>query len=248
MNGTRPATLRAVGLSRGYAGERAVDGVDLQVDAGQVHALVGLNGAGKTTLLRLLVGLLRPGDGRAEILGVPAWRAPVDVRSRVGHVGTGAAYGELTVRQNVVAAARLHGLPRAEADRRARACLDELALADWADRPARVLSDGNRRRVALAAALVHAPDVLVLDEPTSTLDPRGVLELRRTLLERSAAGAAVLVSSHHLDEMARVADVITVLHRGRVVGTLDPGGVDLERQFFTMVHDAEDLRAAEAQR
>ncbi|MCB7136240.1 ABC transporter ATP-binding protein [Cellulosimicrobium marinum] len=230
--------VRAAGLGRRFGDVDAVRGVDLEVRAGEVHALVGLNGAGKSTLMRLLVGLLRPGAGRADLWGAPAWRAPAGVRARVGHVGAGRAYGELTVRENLRTAARLHGCGRADAARRTDDLLASLALERWADRRARTLSDGNRQRLALASALVHDPDLLVLDEPTSALDPAGVVEVRETVLRRAATGAAVLVSSHHLDEMARMARTVTVVHDGRVVGTLPPDGVDLERQFFRTVHAA----------
>lgn len=243
----RPA-LHAQAVHRTFGASAAVAGIDLCVEPGQVHALVGLNGAGKTTLMRLLVGLLRPDSGRAEIMGVDSWKAPAAIRAQLGFVGAGSCYGELTVRENLVVSAELRGLPRSAARERSEALLTHLALLPWADRPTRVLSQGNRQRVALATALVHAPPVLVLDEPTNALDPAGVLELRRTILERAAAGTAVLVSSHHLDEMARVADRITVVHAGRVVGTLAPGGPDLERQFFAMTLDAENARAGQEER
>ncbi|MFC8922537.1 ABC transporter ATP-binding protein [Cellulosimicrobium sp. NPDC057127] len=230
--------VRAVALARAFGDVPAVRGVDLEVRPGEVHALVGLNGAGKSTLMRLLVGLLRPDAGTAELWGVPAWGAPGHVRARVGHAGGALPYGELTVRENLRASARLHGCAPAEATRRADALVERLALDRWASRRARTLSDGNRQRLAVAAALVHDPALLVLDEPTRTLDPAGVIEVREAVLAGAAAGAAVLVSSHHLDEVARVASTIHVVHDGRVVGTLPPDGVDLERQFFRTVHAA----------
>jgi len=100
------------------------------------------------------------------------------------------------------------------------------------------LSGGNAQRVGLAAALAHRPRLLVLDEPTTALDPAGIITLREALLRRAAAGAGVLVSSHHLDEVARIADRISVIAEGRMIGSLDPGGVDIERAFFAKVHEA----------
>lgn len=242
----KPSTsvaIRAGGLVRRFGGTVAVRGVDLEVAAGEAHALVGLNGAGKSTLLRLLVGLLRPDRGTVELWDRPAWRAPSEVRARVGYVGGGRTYGELTVVENLVGAARLHGCPRTEARRRSAELVEALALDRWASRPARTLSSGNRQRLALASALIHDPDLLVLDEPTTALDPAGVLELRRIVADRLRSGVAVVVSSHHLDEMARMASVISVLHDGKVVGRLPPGGADLERQFFATVHAAAHIPA-----
>lgn len=117
-----------------------------------------------------------------------------------------------------------------------RQALSALGLDSCAAQRAGTLSLGNRQRVGLAAALVHTPDVIVLDEPTNGLDPLGVIVLRQLLQEAARdRGASILVSSHHLDEVARMADVITVLHCGRILGTLQPGSMDLERQFFDLV-------------
>ncbi|WBM79778.1 ABC transporter ATP-binding protein [Cryobacterium breve] len=151
------------------------------------------------------------------------------------------AYPELTARENVYYSARLHGLDRRAAQAATTDALTALGLTGYAVRRAGRLSTGNRQRVGLAAALVHAPTVIMLDEPTGALDPRGVLVLRELL--RSAArdrNAAVLVSSHHLDEVSRMADTVTVLHGGRIVGTLSPGTADLERQFFALVLAADE--------
>ena len=112
---------------------------------------------------------------------------------------------------------------------------DELALTAYLDRRSRTLSQGNRQRVGVAAALQHDPDVIVLDEPTNSLDPAGVILLRESLLRRAGRGAAVLVSSHHLDEVARIADRILMLNAGHLVGDLDPRAPELERAFFEAV-------------
>ena len=122
--------------------------------------------------------------------------------------------------------------------------IERLALEPWATRRTGTLSQGNRQRLGLAAAVVHRPELLVLDEPTNALDPSGVVLLRDLVAELASAGAAVLVSSHHLDEVARVADRVSVVHRGHVVGELDPSGHDLERTFFALVHQADAEAAA----
>ncbi|MEZ5185405.1 MAG: ABC transporter ATP-binding protein [Candidatus Nanopelagicales bacterium] len=241
---TATVAIRAEAVSRRFGDEVAVDRVDLDVRAGEIQALVGLNGAGKTTLMRMLLGMLHPDTGRV-VLNVGGREVPLvglaprDWR-QVGHlIETPLAYGELTVVETVRTAARLHGLNTASARSAADAVVADLALAHWADRRNHTLSLGNRQRVGLACAVVHEPTVLVLDEPTNGLDPAGVIVVRERLLRSARSGAAVLVSSHHLDEVARIADRITVVHRGRVVGTLPPGGFDLERAFFAMVYEAE---------
>jgi len=238
---TTGPVVAAQGLTLWFGADKAVDGVDLTVVSGEIHALVGLNGAGKTTLMKMLLGMLCPDAGTARLFGEPAGDAGPEVWSQVGHLlETPFGYGELTPTENVIAAARLHGVDVSAARRQAGEMIGELTLGRWADRRSRVLSLGNRQRLGLACALVHRPRLLILDEPTNGLDPMGVLELRGMLLSRSHGdGVAVLVSSHHLDEVARIADRITVMHRGLVIGNLDPAGVDLEHRFFDIVYTAE---------
>lgn len=236
---TPVSPLEARQVVRYFGDDTAVDGLDLSAQFGEIHAIVGLNGAGKTTLMRLLLGMLRPDSGSATVLGAEAAIAGPRIWSRVGHlVETPFAYPELTVRENITAAAWLHGLDGDIATLVDRT-VGELELSPWSDRRARELSLGNRQRLGIAAATVHDPSVLILDEPANGLDPAGVVLIREFLTRLKQRGAAVLVSSHHLDELARIADRISVLHRGRWVGALDPGGADLEKQFFDLVYETE---------
>jgi ABC-2 type transport system ATP-binding protein len=239
------ARIEARGLVREFRGGAGIHGIDLEVSPGEVHALVGLNGAGKTTLMRLLLGMVRPDRGEVRIDGVDLSSAGPGTWRRVGHlVEQPLAYAELTGRANLAIAARLHGAQRDQVDAAVNRLIDEFDLARYADVRASRLSLGNRQRVGLAGALLHDPSFVVLDEPTNALDPAGVILLRESLVRRAAAGAGILVSSHHLDEVARVAHRITVINDGRVIGALDPGGMDLERAFFTLVHaDAADTAA-----
>jgi ABC-2 type transport system ATP-binding protein len=235
--------LSASGLERVFPGGAGLRGVNLSVKAGEVHALVGLNGAGKTTLMRLLLGMLRPDAGVVRIDGCDVRDVASAGWSRVGHlVGQSLTYPELRCRSNLAVAARLHGVPASEVAAAVARAIEDLDLARYADVRVGVLSSGNRQRVGLAAVLGHHPDLVVLDEPTNGLDPRGVIMLRELLLSRAATGAGVLVSSHHLDEVARIADRITVINQGRVVGTLDPGATDIERSFFAMVYADDNER------
>jgi ABC-2 type transport system ATP-binding protein len=235
--------LRLTGVTRDYGGSvdvrAGVRGIDLAVRAGEIHALVGLNGAGKSTLMKLMVGMLRPDAGRIELLGVDASTADADVWARVGALIEGPlAYGELDGRTNLAMAARLRGVPARAIGPVVEGVLDELDLRRYAGVRAGRMSTGNKQRLGLAAALQHGPDLIILDEPTNALDPAGIILLREALLRRSAAGAGVLVSSHHLDEVARIASRISVIAEGRMVGHLDPRGVDIERGFFALVRDA----------
>ena len=232
--------LACTGLTRVFQGGAGVRDIDLCVQPGNVHALVGLNGAGKTTLMRLLLGMLHPDSGSVRLGGCLLEELQPNDWRLVGHlVGHPLAYPELTVRSTLALAARLHGQTRSQVSATVEQALDELKLADYADRQVRVLSQGNLQRVGLAVALQHDPQVVVLDEPTNALDPSGVVLVREAVLRRAAEGAAVLVSSHHLDEVARIADAITLVNDGEVVGNLDPRSPHLERAFFTQVlaHD-----------
>jgi ABC-2 type transport system ATP-binding protein len=250
--------MEVSGVSRRFGTEQAVQGVDLTVIPGEIHALVGLNGAGKTTLMRLMLGMLRADagsvtvrvtrhDGSSSMTDVRT--AAAETWADVGHlIETPFAYAELTVEETIRAAAMLRGLSRSDAGAAARVVITELALDHWAARRSRTLSLGNRQRVGLACAMVHRPALLVLDEPANALDPAGVLGVRGHLLAAADRGVAILVSSHHLDEVARLADRITVMHRGAVVGCLDPGALDLERRFFDLVYAADGLPSPEAGR
>lgn len=229
--------LTVESVDAGYRGGAGIREVCIEIAPSQVLAVVGLNGAGKTTLMRAALGMLEVTRGQVRIFGKAIHAVGPEEWRRVGQVVDAAMiYPELTVAQNLTALAHLRGV-RLDLP----ATLAAWELSALADRRARHLSLGNTRRLALAGALAHRPDLVVLDEPTNALDPAGVITLREQVRERAVAGGAVLVSSHHLDEVARIADRIVVMNRGRVVGELDPGGTELERALFETVrrHDEE---------
>lgn len=231
-------------VSHTFRGRLALDGLSIHVEPGEVVAMIGLNGAGKTTALRVLAGRLRPDRGTARVLGHDPARLPHDAAARFGQVvGAPLVHPALTVMENLSAAALLHGVPRRDVTSRAGSAVGRLGLAPWATARARALSLGNLQRLGIACATVHDPVALILDEPTSALDPQGVVIVREVVRGLAAGGAAVLVSSHHLDEVSRVADRILAVHAGRVAGTLEAGGADLERRFFAMVLAAEERAA-----
>jgi len=174
-----------------------------------------------------------------ELLGQDIRTMRSDRWARVGAlIEYPLAYGELDGATNLRLAARLHGVTPTRIPAVVERIVEELNLARYTTVRARRMSLGNKQRLGLAAALQHDPDLIVLDEPTNALDPSGVILLREALLRRASAGAGVLVSSHHLDEVARIATRISVIADGRMIGTLDPDGIDIERAFFALVHDA----------
>jgi len=226
-----------------YGPDVVLDDVTTDIRSGEVHAFVGLNGAGKTTLMRLFLGMLEPDEGTVLVAGRPPTTMAARHWTGVGHLlETPFAYPEATVTENLRMAGRLAGLPKRNAHAAADRWIEELALTRWARTGVRKLSLGNRQRLGLAAALLADPHLVILDEPTNALDPAGVLLVRTHLQRCRERGAAVMVSSHHLDEVARVADRITVVNAGRIVGSLDPAGIDLERQFFTLVYRDSEAR------
>lgn len=189
---TQLARLSAQGVTRQFANGSGVFDATLDIQSGEIVALIGLNGAGKTTLMRLLLGMLRPSAGHVTINGQDIAHMPIANWGHVGHVVEyPLAYPELTVRQNLQLVSRLRGTTDWSLT---DSIITELALTPYADRRVRQLSLGNRQRVGLAGALMHHPQVIVLDEPTNSLDPAGVVILRDALHRRVAAGAGVLVT------------------------------------------------------
>jgi ABC-2 type transport system ATP-binding protein len=203
-------------LTKRYGDLAAVDGVSLRVEPGEIYALLGLNGAGKTTMIRMLLGMVRPTSGQVTVLGERVRRGHHEMWSRVGYlVETPAAYPELTVVENLGVFARLRGLtdPRAVDD-----VVEQLGLSPYAGNRAGTLSLGNAQRLGLAKALIHRPDLVILDEPANGLDPAGVAEIRALLLGLAREqGVSVLLSSHILTEVARLATRIGVIDHGLLV-------------------------------
>ena len=202
-------------LVRAFGARRAVDGVDLALGAGDCLALFGPNGAGKTTLLRILAGLLKPTAGVAAVAGV---RLPggADVRAMVGLVSHASMlYAALTARENVRFAAELYGVP--DADAAADRALGRLRILDRAAQPVRALSRGLQQRVSIARAIVHAPRVVLCDEPYTGLDEAGASALTEALGALREAGATLVLVTHNLAEGLALATHAGVMHAGRLV-------------------------------
>ena len=210
-----PALLEARGLRRSFGGLRVLRGVDLTVHPGEAVVVAGPNGAGKTTLLRLLAGLMRPEAGEVRVLGRPVRGGNGEEGRRVvGFVShQSMLYDDLTLAQNLTFAARLYGIPGPA--RAARAALEAAGLAARADESPRRLSRGLAQRAAIARALIHQPRLLLLDEPFTALDAAAAERLRAELGARLAAGLGIVVVTHRLGEVWRLATRVAVLADGR---------------------------------
>ena len=213
--------IEARGLKKVYRsrfGGKAVEalaGIDLTVQPGEVFGLLGPNGAGKTTTVKVLLGLTHATEGRAALLGVPV--SDPESRRRVGYLPEGHRFpGYLTARQTLSIFGRMSGVDRAVLSRRVPELLERVRLSDWADVRVKKFSKGMTQRLGLAAALVHEPDVLLLDEPTDGVDPVGRREIRDLLLEEAGKGRAILLNSHLLSEVELVCGRVAVLRRGSV--------------------------------
>ncbi|AEA22848.1 daunorubicin resistance protein DrrA family ABC transporter ATP-binding protein [Pseudonocardia benzenivorans] len=218
------AAVRVEGLTKAFGATRALDGVDLEIPTGTVLGLLGPNGAGKTTTVRILTTLLRPDAGRATVAGFDVVEEPQQVRRAIGLSGQYAAVDEnLTGAENLYLVGRLYGLSRSAARARAAELLARFKLTEAAERPSKTYSGGMRRRLDLAGALVSAPQVVVLDEPTTGLDPRGRLDTWAMISELVSDGATVLLTTQYLEEADQLADRIVVIDRGRAIaaGTAD---------------------------
>jgi ABC-type multidrug transport system ATPase subunit len=229
------------GLTKRYREVLAVDSLDLDVRRGEIYGFLGRNGAGKTTTIRMLLGLIRPSAGEIEVLGRSIRPGETQVFDRVGYlVETATAYPNLTVRENLEIQRRLTRAPRtAVAD-----AIEFMRLGELADRRAGTLSLGNKQRLSVARALLHRPEVLVLDEPANTLDPAGIVEIRELLRTLATErGVTVFMSSHILSEVAHLADRIGILHEGRLLEGLDREQLEAKERRHVEVVTSDPTRA-----
>ena len=232
-------------LSKRFGDVVAVDSVNIRVKTGEIYGFLGLNGAGKTTTIRALLGMIRPSAGEVRVLGQVIGqsgngRGPW---SHIGHlVESPSAYPELTVRENLEIARRLHHITDSQATPR---IMERLALTSYADRNAGALSMGNLQRLGLARALLHEPELLILDEPANGLDPAGVVEIRALLASlANEKGITIFMSSHILTEVDRLATRIGIIHEGRLIEELDTDRLEQLRSKRLEVQ-ARNLAAAQ---
>ena len=241
------SAIRARGLTKRFGTLVAVDHVDLDVPRANVYGFLGPNGSGKTTTIRMLCGLLAPSEGEIEVLGLRIPEQAEELRQRIGYMTQKfSLFDDLSVRENLEFLAEVQGVPKAKT----RARIDELVqryhFADREDQLAGTMSGGQRQRLALAGAVIHEPELLFLDEPTSAVDPESRREFWERLFDLADAGTTLLVSTHYMDEAERC-HRLAILDQGRLVADGTPAdltGALVGRTFA--VHAAEPRRAHHA--
>jgi ABC-2 type transport system ATP-binding protein len=242
------AALATWELSRAFEGRPAVDRLNLIVRRGEFFGFLGPNGAGKSTTIKMLVGLLRPTSGAAFVAGVDVWREPLRAKAVIGVLPeTLNLYERLSGRETVELAGRLYDLPRAEVRRRADSLLDVLGLTPDADKLVIDYSVGMRKKVSLAAALIHRPQVLFLDEPFEGIDPISSRTIRDILRDLTASGTTIFFSSHIMEVVERLCTRVGIINHGRLIaegtlqdlrasaGTPANGDATLEDVFLSLV-------------
>lgn len=231
-------------LTKRFGKITAVDNLSLRVARGEIYAFLGLNGAGKTTTIRLLLGMIKPTAGEVRVLStrvLPRERKPW---CSVGYlVETADAYPELTLRENLELIRRLRpGTEPQAVDR----IIDQLGLNAYADRRTNTLSHGNKQRLGIAKALLHNPELIILDEPANGLDPAGIVEIRNLLIDLTEKkGVTVFMSSHILSEVSRLAKRIGIIHNGRLLQELNRDEIERNRRRQLVISTRDNLAALE---
>ena len=209
-------------LTKRYGPVTAVDDISFSVQRGEILGFLGPNGAGKTTTMRVLTGYMPPTDGRAVVAGYDVFEQPIEAKRRTGYLPeTPPLYPDMTVRDYLAFVSRIKGVPRGERTGRVNEMMEKTRIADVADRHCGKLSKGYRQRVGLAQALMHNPDVLILDEPTAGLDPKQIIETRQ-LIKALAGDHTIILSTHILPEVSQTCQRVVIINRGRVVAVDTP--------------------------
>ncbi len=217
---------------------RAVDGIDLRVESGEIFGLLGPNGAGKTTTMKMLATLLIPTSGAIRVLGIDPLERPREVRARLGAMLSGerSLYWKLTARENLEYFAALYHVPQAETDQRIAGVLTAVKLTDRAEDYVERYSTGMRQRLALARALLPDPPLIILDEPTVGLDPQASRDLRDRVRELRAQGRTVLLTTHYMEEADQLCDRVAIIDHGRIVALDTPAALKRTIRAEEVVH------------
>jgi sodium transport system ATP-binding protein len=236
-----PAAVRVDRLEKTLGKNKVLRGISLEANSGEIFGLLGPNGAGKTTTLRIICTLLSPDAGNVEVQGFDTRTAAQEVRRRVGVVTADiGVYPRLSARENITYFAELSGVSGGEVNRRVDAVIDRLDMGSFAKQRAESLSSGQKQKVAIARAIVHDPEILMFDEPTSNLDVLASKDIRDFMVEARGRGKCVIFSTHVLHDAERLCDRVTILHEGNVVATGTTAEVrgahrDLEDAFLELV-------------
>ena len=245
MVGDGDIAIRASGLTKRFGALTAVDALDLDVPRARIYGFLGPNGSGKSTTIRMLCGLLTPSAGSADVLGV---RLPADARTlkpRIGYMTQKfSLYGELTVLENLEFIADVYAVPRRSRQSRIDELLERYAFTDRRRQLAGTMSGGQKQRLALACAVLHKPELLLLDEPTSAVDPKSRRDFWADLFELANAGTTILVSTHYMDEAERC-HRLAILDRGRKVADGSPGELQQSTGMQVVEVRADDPVAAQ---
>jgi len=209
-------------LTKRYGPVTAVDDVSFSVQRGEILGFLGPNGAGKTTTMRVLTGYMPPTDGKAVVAGYDVFEQPIEAKRRTGYLPeTPPLYPDMTVRDYLSFVSRIKGVPRGERTARVNEMMEKTRIADVANRHCGKLSKGYRQRVGLAQALMHNPEVLILDEPTAGLDPKQIIETRQ-LIKALAGDHTIILSTHILPEVSQTCQRVVIINRGKVVAVDTP--------------------------
>jgi len=236
-----PVAVKVDRLEKTLGKNKVLRGISLEAGSGEIFGLLGPNGAGKTTTLRIICTLLSPDAGAVEVLGFDTRTAAEEVRRRVGVVTADiGVYPRLSARENIAYFAELSGVSGGDLTRRVNSVIDRLDIGPFAQQRAESLSSGQKQKVAIARAIVHDPEILMFDEPTSNLDVLASRDIRDFMVEARGRGNCVIFSTHVLHDAERLCDRVTILHEGRVVATGPTAQVrgthrDLEDAFLELV-------------
>ena len=237
--GARPA-IEIRGLTKAFGQKVAVDRINLDIPSGSFYGLVGRNGAGKTTTISMVTGMLQPTEGTAYVRGIDMWTDPLKAKAHLGVLPDGVhLFDKLTGEQLITYSGYLHGIDKETVASRVKDLLTAMDLTDAAGRAVADYSAGMTKKIALAAALVHAPSVLILDEPFEAVDPVSAANIQDILRGFVASGGTVIISSHVMDLVQRLCDHVAVMDSGRILaaGTVDEvrAGMSLEERFVQLV-------------
>jgi ABC-2 type transport system ATP-binding protein len=232
-------------ITKRYGRVTAVDDVSFTVERGEILGFLGPNGAGKTTTMRILTGYMPPTDGRATVAGYDVFTHPVDAKRRTGYLPeTPPLYPDMTVREYLEFVARIKGVPPKEQKERVKTVMRRTHVDDMSERHCSKLSKGYRQRVGLAQALIHNPEVLILDEPTAGLDPKQIIETR-DLIRSLAGDHTIVLSTHILPEVAQTCQRVVIINKGRVVAVDTPAGLTARLQGAETLYVQIDAQGAE---